>query len=87
VLAQAVDLDVLDDHHAVGRLREHRAVDQLLRIGPAARGEEFDCLRDPLRRLEQALPMRVLADFDQELADQSLDLLAIGFHCTIPLNE
>src|SRR5438552_4056851 len=32
VLAQAVYLDILYDHHAVSGLREYRAVDQTLRI-------------------------------------------------------
>ena len=87
MLAQAVDLDVLDDHHAVGRLREHRAVDQLLRIDPGAGSEELDRLRDPLRRLEQAFAVRILADLDQQLGDQRLDFLAVRFHCPVPLNE
>src|SRR4029077_5477353 len=33
VFAQAVDLDVPDDDHAAGLLREARAVDQLLYVG------------------------------------------------------
>ena len=37
VLAKAVDLDVLHDHHAVGFLREHRAVDQPFQVDTASR--------------------------------------------------
>jgi hypothetical protein len=48
---------------------------------------EFDRLRDPLRRLDETFPMRVLADFDQQLADQGLDLLGVEFHGTIPVDE
>jgi len=70
VFAKTVHLDVLHDHHAVGFLREHGAVDQALQVDAVAGGEEIDRLGDAFRRPQQALALRVLADFDQQLAYQ-----------------
>src|SRR5260370_391127 len=62
VLAEAVDLDVLHDDHAVGLLREDRAVDQLDGIGALTRREERERGGDALRRLDEAFALRVFAE-------------------------
>ena len=80
VFAKAVHLDVLHDHHTVRFLREHGAVDETLQVDAVAGGEELEGLGDAFRRLEQALALRVLADFDQQLAYQRLDLGAVYLH-------
>src|SRR5471032_3378004 len=84
MFAQAVDLDVLDDYHAAGLLGEARPVDQLLGISAIARCEELECLRYPLRRIEQSFAHRVLADLNQQFAHQTLDSFNIYFHGRYP---
>ena len=80
VLAQAVELDVLHDHHAARGLREERLVDHDLRVGAVAMGQEGECLRYAQRRLHQAFALGILAQLDQELAHQRFDFLGVGFH-------
>jgi len=77
VLAKAVELDVLHDDHAIGLLRKDRVVDQLYRIDAVAGGEESQCGRDALRSTREALALRILADLEQELADERFDLVFI----------
>jgi hypothetical protein len=80
VLAQAVHLDVLHDHHAAGVLREERVVDHLLHVGAVPLGEEGERLRHSQRRLLQALARRVFAELDEQLPHQRFDLLDVRFH-------
>ena len=80
VFTHAVDLDVLDDDHAAGLLRETRSVDQRFGIGAVPRGEELQCLGYTLRRIKQPLALRVFTDFDQQFAHQASDFFAIQCH-------
>jgi len=83
VLAQAVELDVLHDHHAARGLREERLIDHRRRLGAIALGEKGERLGDAQRRLLQAFAVGVFAELDEELADQRFDFLRVGFHGTI----
>ena len=80
VLAQTVELDVLHDDHTVGLLREDGSVDQLHRVCTRAGGEKSQRGSDALRRLHQTFALRVLANFDEYLVDQALDLLGVHMH-------
>ena len=77
MLAQAVELDVLHDDHAVGLLREDRVVDQLYGVDAIAGGEESQRGRDALRSTHEALALRILADLEQELADERFDFVFV----------
>src|SRR5207247_15565 len=77
VLAQAVELDVLHDHHAVGLLREDRVVDQLYGVDTVAGCEKSQRGRDALRSAHEAFALRVLADLEQELADERFDFVFV----------
>ena len=70
MLAEAVDLDVLHDHHAVRLLREDRAVDDLLEIGARAGRQKGERIGDALRRLDETFPFRVLAQRNQYFANE-----------------
>ncbi len=74
VLAQRVELDVLDQHHLVGVGLEHRVVDHRLQVLGVAAGEEVHRLGDPQRGAQQALPRGVLAQFEQLGAHRGLVL-------------
>src|ERR1700687_2271952 len=87
MLAKAVHLDVLHDDHAVGLLREDSAVDELDRIGPITRREEGKGRGDALRRLEESLPLGILAYLQQQLADQGFDLRGVDIHRTTPVSR
>ena len=67
VLAEAVDLDVLDEHHLGVVLLEDGARGDALGVEAVAVGQELERLRDALGRLEQPLALGVLAD-ELELA-------------------
>ena len=83
VLAQAVELDVLHDHHAARGLGEERLVDHLFRVRAVAMGEECERLRHAQRRPDEPFARRVLAELHQELPDQQFDFLRVRFHGTI----
>ena len=70
MLAQAVDLDVLHDDHAVRLLGEDGAVDDLLEVSACAGCEERQCVGDALRRFDETFAIRILAERDQDLADK-----------------
>src|SRR5262249_52690568 len=80
MLAEAVDLDVLDDHHAVRFLREYRTVDQLVLIDAIARRKEGERRGDPVRRLDQSFALGILADLAQQLVDERCDLSRVDLH-------
>src|SRR2546421_1273076 len=76
VLAEAVDLDVADQHHflVVGLERGR----QYLGGVDAQPGEQLGVrLRDPGRGLPQAVPVGVLADGDEDLPHRVLDPLEV----------
>ena len=66
MLAQAVEIDVLDDHHLAVVDREQRPVQDLIDVGAVAAGEKRQRLLDPLRRIEQTLALRILAKVRSE---------------------
>ena len=78
VLAHAVELDILHDHHAVGVLREDGAVDDVFEVSSIAGGQEFKGLGHARRSLLQSLARRVLAEFHQQFAHQYLDTAKVG---------
>src|SRR5204862_7945392 len=78
MLAQAVDLDVLHDDHAVGLLREDRAVDDALELGARAGREERQRIGDTLRRFDETFAIGIFAERDQELADEVTDTMRIN---------
>ena len=55
VLAQAVEVDVLDDHHLAIIDREQRVVQDFVDVGLVSAGQEPERLLDPLRRVDAAL--------------------------------
>ncbi len=61
VLAERVELDILDDHHLVVFRGKYRLVHDLFQGLPVTLGQELNRLRCPLRRLEQPLARHVLA--------------------------
>ena len=72
VLAEAVDLDVLDDHHLVVIGVEHR-VEDVLGTLPEAR-ELFGVRpRDARGGVDQTIAVGVLPDRDEDLTDRLLD--------------
>ena len=73
VLAQRVERDVLDDDHLAVADVEDRAVDQPLGVDVVAGGQLRVHPVDALRRPDQALPVGVLADLGEDLADRVLD--------------
>ena len=68
VLAQAVEVDVRDDHHLAIIDGEQRAVQHVVDVGRVAAREKPQRLLDPLRRLDQPLARRILAELDQQAA-------------------
>src|SRR2546426_6584829 len=66
-------LDVLHHHHLVVADAEERAVEQGADVFLIALGEEPEGPLDALRSLEQALPVRILADCGQHGADVRSD--------------
>src|SRR5262249_50278370 len=74
MLAEAVDLDVLADDHAVGPLREDRAVDQFFCIGLVAGSEEAQRLGHPAGRALETFSGGILSEVHEDLADELLEL-------------
>ncbi len=66
VLAEGVELDVLDDDHLLVVLVEHGAAENLLGLEVVAVGEEEHGLGDALGTFQQSLTLGVFA---QELED------------------
>ena len=77
VLADRVEVDVLDEHHLAMVVSGDRR-EQLRRVGRADAGEDVDVhVGDPLRRLLQPRTVRVLADAFKDEAYAGLYLLAV----------
>ncbi len=68
VLAERVELDVLDQHHLLVLLAEHGRADDFERVFVVALGEERHRLGHPFGRLQKPLARRVLAQQTQDLA-------------------
>jgi hypothetical protein len=60
MLAKAVKINVLHDHHLVGRRLEQRIVQHLFGIFRVATGKELESFRHASRRAHQSLPIWVL---------------------------
>src|SRR5438552_6762102 len=78
MLAQTEKLDVLDQHHFVVAHAERRAVEQMVGVLVIAAGQEAQRLLVALRRLAQALAIRIFADQPDDLFDVACD----GFRVT-----
>ncbi len=76
VLAEREDVDVADDDHLVVLLVENRLVDQRRQVGLVALREEEKRVGGALRRLEQALARRILAELLQNGSVRSGQLAA-----------
>src|SRR5690348_267268 len=68
VLAQAEELDVLDDHHFVADFVEQSAVDDLLEVRFVAAGQELQRSLKSFGGPRQSLPRSVLAQLSQDVA-------------------
>ena len=79
VLAERVELDVLEDHHMVGAAREIGVVDDRLQLLAVAARQERHRLRDAVRRLLQSLAFGILSEFDDDLPHECGELLLVRF--------
>ena len=70
VLAQAEELDVLHHHHLVVLHVVQRAVQDIFDVHLVAAGQKAQRLVDALRRAQQAIALRVLAQAAQHFLDQ-----------------
>jgi hypothetical protein len=70
VLAEAVEVDVLDEHHLVVGHLEERVVEDRVRILRVALGEEAQRLRHPLGGALQAVARGVLAELLEQRVDE-----------------
>src|SRR5690625_1755517 len=75
VLAEAVDLNVLDNDHLVVALVEEGVVDNVLDVDLVALCEEEEGLGVARGRVEEALAVRVLADALEEGAHGAAHLV------------
>ena len=80
VLAEAVDLNVPHDDHACGFLGEAGLIDQFLNIGSISRCEESERRGDPFRCVDEALAVRIFANFDQQFTDKLLNVFSVQSH-------
>jgi hypothetical protein len=69
VLAEAVEVDVLDDHHFAVINREKRVVQHLVDVGRVSARQELERVLDPLGSVDQAFPIGVLPEAGEQLAD------------------
>jgi MFS family permease len=87
VLAQAVEVDILDDHHLVVIDGEERVVQHLVDVGVIAAGQKAQGLLDARRRAKQTLTVWILAELGEQGTDQLLHRhivhAAIGGHAYI----
>ena len=70
VLAQAVEVDVLDDDHLAVIDGEQRAVEDVVDVRVVAAGQEFEGLFDPFRRVHEPFAGRIFPEFGQQLSNQ-----------------
>ena len=81
VLAERVELDVLQDHHVVRARLEPRAVHDLGDVLPVAARQERKRPRDPLGGLLESVACGVLAKLDEELLHELRDLRLVRRLC------
>jgi len=62
VLAHRVELDVSYEHHIVVLLLEHRVADHVVYVHRISAREPSERIGDALRRAEQTLARRILAE-------------------------
>src|SRR5207244_2989520 len=72
VLAETIEVDVLDDDHLVVIDREQCAVQDLVDVGIVSIRQKFQRLLDAFRRIQQPLAARVLSELRQQLPDELL---------------
>ena len=77
MFAQAVDLDIPHDDHAFGLLFETGVIDERVRIGPKARGQENQRFRNPEGGAEQAFAVGIFSELDQQLTNQVLEFFRV----------
>ena len=75
VLAQRVERDPLDDHHLAVADVEDGAVYEPIRVHVVAAGKLEPHPMHSLRSAQQALTLRILADFHEDVTDGMLDAL------------
>jgi hypothetical protein len=69
VLAEAVEVDVLDDHHFAVINREQRVVQHLVDVGRVSARQELERVLDALGSVDQTFPIGVLPETGKQLAD------------------
>ena len=74
MLAEGIEFDVLDDDHLLVFLIENRRADDLDPVLGIALGQELHGLRDPLRGLLQAFPLRVFPEEPEDSFHMGRDL-------------
>ena len=84
MLAQAVEVDVLDDDHLAVVDGEQRVVDHRVDVRLVSAGEKLERLFDPLRRVDQPLALRILAELRQQPPDQILHRPIVSLHHGCP---
>ena len=72
VLAQAVEIDVLHDHHLAVVDGEQGVVEHFVDVHAVAAREELEGFFDALRSVEEPLAARIFSELGQELPDQLL---------------
>jgi hypothetical protein len=78
VLAEAVELDVFDEHHLGAVLVEDSLADDLLDRGAVAGGELLQAPRHAVGRARQPLTGRIFSQLKQELMHEVLRDHATG---------
>ena len=81
VLAQAVEIDILDDHHLAIIDREQRVVQYLIDVGAVSTGQKPVRLLDAPGRVEQPLAGRILAHLGEQTPDQLLHRSILYLDC------
>jgi hypothetical protein len=78
VLAEAVELDVLHQHHLGHVLGEHALADDFGRALILALRQLAQRPRDALGRARESFARGILADLDEQLADELAQLAVVG---------
>ena len=77
VLAEAIDLDVADQHHLVVLDLEERLADDVSRVQAVPLGEYLQTLPHSCWRIDQAIAGRIFPNADQQVAGRRLEQDAI----------
>jgi hypothetical protein len=84
VLAHRVEVDVAHEHHVLVLLLEHGVAHHVAHVHVLAAGEPGQAPRDALRRLQQPVPVRILAEQRELTSHQLLQLvLAVVVLCQV----